>query len=98
MNLLPYATGEVDMAEEGMPADQTRIKLTYDLLNRTSKLRFFRPCVKRYKYNRIDSRLLKIPSSDWVIAMYLPMERFMKKKRGQVWIESRKKITKRIKD
>ena len=98
VNLLPYATGEVDVSKESMVIDQTRIKLTYDFLNRTSKLRFFRPCVKRYKYNRIDSRLLKIPSADWMIAIYLPMERFVKKKRGQVWIESRRKISKRVKD
>tara|TARA_B100000287_G_scaffold433481_1_gene495317 strand:+ start:327 stop:1145 length:819 start_codon:yes stop_codon:yes gene_type:complete len=98
LNLLPYATGDVDVSKEGLATDQTRIKLTYDLLNKTSKLRFFRPCVRRYKYNRIDSRLLKIPSADWMIAIYLPIERFVKKKRGRVWVESRRAIAKRMKD
>ena len=93
LNLLTYASGEPDTESETV-----RLKITYDLLNKTSKLRFFRPCVRRYKYNRIDSRLLRIPSKDWIIAMYLPIERFQKRKRGRVWHESRKQIAERVRD
>ena len=93
LNMLPYATDNPDNDSE-----TTRLRLTYDLLNKTSKLRYFRPCVKRYKYNSIDSRLLRIPSLDWMTAMYLPIERFAKKKREIVWKESRQAISKRVKD
>ena len=95
VNLLPYATGDTTKEET---IDQTRLKITYDLLNKTSKLRYFRPCVKRYKYNRIDSRLLRIPSVDWMTAIYLPLDRFQKKNRKIVWRESRWDIAKRMKD
>jgi len=93
VNMLPYATDNPDTDSE-----TTRLRLTYELLNKTSKLRYFRPCVKRYKYNSIDSRLLRIPAMDWVTAMYLPIERFAKKKREFVWKESRRAIDKRVKD
>ena len=93
LNLLTYATGDPDSESE-----TTRLKITYDILNKTSKLRFFRPCIKRYKYNRIDSRLLRVPSKDWLVAMYLPIDRFQKRKRGMVWEDTRRKITKRVKD
>jgi transcriptional regulator with XRE-family HTH domain len=93
VNMLAYATDDIDTDSE-----TTRLRLTYDLLNKTSKLRYFRPCVKRYKYNSIDSRLLRIPSIDWITAIYLPIERFAKKKREVVWKESRHAIATRVKD
>jgi len=93
LNLLTYATDDPDTESE-----TTRLRITYEVLDKTSKLRYFRPCVKRYRYNRIDSRLLRIPSRDWLTAMYLPIERFVKMKRQHVWKESRYQISKRVRD
>ena len=100
LNLLTYSTGDPNAEASDAPvtSETTRLKITYDLLNKTSKLRYFRPCVKRYRYKRIDSRMLRIPSRDWLTAIYLPLERFAKMKRQGVWKESRQKISKRVKD
>jgi hypothetical protein len=67
----------------------TKLKLSYDLLSRTSMS--FQPCVKRYLFSHVQSRFLEIDANEWDIAALLPVEQFQKSSSSKVWADSRKK-------
>ena len=71
-----------------------KLRMSYGLLNKISKYKYFRPCVKRYLTNHIRSRFLYIPAEEWDIALMLPTERFRKKQKQAIWTESKQKIRK----
>lgn len=73
----------------------TRIKLSYELLTSMSRLRYYKPAVKQYLNNYTRSKFLLIPSSEWNIAMMLPLERFAKKNIRTVFQDSRNIVRKR---
>jgi hypothetical protein len=75
--------------------ETTRLRLTYDILDRTSKFRYFKPCVKHYLNNMIDSRIIFIHPDEWEIALFLPLHRFRNATAAQVHKDSRNKITRR---
>lgn len=56
--------------------DKTRLRISYDLLNSASKYKYFEPCVKMYLKSHVKSRFLMVPSNEWDIALFLPLERF----------------------
>lgn len=60
--------------------DSTRLKMSYDILNSAAQFRFFKPCVKHYLNKGLRSRLITIPTEQWDIALFLPMERFQQGK------------------
>jgi len=69
--------------------NNTRLtKLRYDLLQSTRKYKEFRPCFKSYLTSQINSRLVRVPITDWQIAIFLPTEQFRKSGKANVWKES----------
>ena len=72
--------------------ENTRVRISYEILNKASKFRFFKPCIKRYLVNRVRSRFVKINSNQWDTALFLPTERFAKKSKGAVYRQSRSMI------
>lgn len=71
---------------------RTRLLVTYDLLQASSKYKQFRPCIKRYLNTHIQGPLLKVGASEWDIALFLPVESFAKQPMQNVWGESRQKF------
>ncbi len=69
--------------------ENTRIRLSYEILNKASKFRFFKPCIKRYLVSHVRSRFVKINSDQWDTALFLPTERFVKKSKSHVFRQSR---------
>lgn len=70
----------------------TKLKLTYNILKSSSRFRYFAPCVKHYLNNHVKSRFVSIHSNEWDIALFLPLERFAKKTKQQVFQETIKKL------
>ena len=70
----------------------TRFKMSYDLLNKTSKLSAFKPCYKKYLTKHIKSRISEISATEREIAIFLPTEQFVKKGKNSIWKDSRSKI------
>ena len=70
--------------------ESTKLRMSYQLLNRARKFRNFKPCVKRYLANRTQSQFVYIYPSEWDMALFLPTERFQKATKDKVWQESRK--------
>lgn len=71
--------------------EKTRLRLSYNLLNSATKYKYFEPCVKRYLKSHVRSRFLNIPSNEWDIALFLPLERFTVSK-SKVYQDSINKI------
>lgn len=57
--------------------ETTKLRISYDILNGASRFKEFAPCVKRYLYPHLRSKIVEIPPSDWEIAIFLPTERFV---------------------
>jgi hypothetical protein len=72
--------------------DTTRITLSYRLLDSASKYRYFKPTFKKYLNSNVRSRFIEINPSEWDIALFLPVERFEKASKSQVWKDSRNMI------
>jgi hypothetical protein len=70
----------------------TKLRLSYDLLSKASRIFEATPCIKRYLYNHVDSRFMEITADEWDIAALLPMESFVGASTNKVYTESRKKF------
>jgi hypothetical protein len=73
--------------------ESTKIKMNYLLLQKVYKLRYFRPCVKRYLMAHVRSPFMYVSPQEWDIALFLPTEKFVKQSRQNVWENSRRMLT-----
>jgi hypothetical protein len=73
--------------------DNTKLRMSYKILKGASKYRYFKPTFKHYLNEHVNSRFVKINSSEWDIALFLPTERFEKANKSRVFADSRKMIT-----
>lgn len=69
-----------------------RIRVTYPLLDSSSRFKEFRPCIKKYLYPHVKSRILKVKPEEWDVALYLPLQQFKKAPVKTVWQESIEEI------
>ena len=74
--------------------EETRLYISYKILQRTSKYRYFRPCIKRYLTSHVKSRYMLIPSNHWEVAIFLPIQKFIGADTDDIWRDSRKQIQK----
>jgi hypothetical protein len=72
--------------------ESTRFRLSYEMLKRASKLKAFRPCLKRYLSSHVRSRLAMVPAPEWEIATFLPTADFEKASSSEVYKDSRRKM------
>lgn len=72
--------------------ESTRLRLSYQMLNKAAKFRYFKPCVKQYLKDHLQSRFLYVYPSEWDIALFLPTERFAKASKSQVYAQSKKML------
>jgi hypothetical protein len=72
--------------------ESTRFRLSYDMLKRASRLKAFRPCLKRYLSSHVRSRLALVPAPEWEIATFLPTADFEKASSSEVYKDSRRKM------
>jgi len=81
-------------AVQGEPGEIDRLRVTYDILVASRRLKEFRPCIKRYLSGHIQSKILAIQPNEWDIAAFLPLQQFKGAKSEQVWQESLEEIRK----
>lgn len=72
--------------------DSTKLRLSYALLNKATKFKYFKPCVKHYLNSHVKTRFLWIPADQWETALFLPLERFVGATKQQVWRDSREMV------
>ena len=71
--------------------DKLQMVQPYRLLQRIRKLRWYKPCIKRYLNNHVQSRFVTVYPEEWNMALFLPMQTktFIGASQNQVWRESR---------
>lgn len=70
--------------------ENTVLNISYKILQSASNFRFFRPTVKMYLAKQVRSKFIKINSSEWDTALFLPVQSFQKQGQSVVWADSRK--------
>ena len=70
----------------------TRFRLNYELLQKTSRLRYFKPCFKHYLTAHVKSRFARVPETEWEIATFLPTASWEKASANSVYKFSRSMI------
>ena len=68
--------------------ETTRLRLSYDMLKGFSKIPRAKPTVHRYLLNKTRSKFVLINADEWEVALFLPVERFKKATKKQVWAHS----------
>lgn len=69
-----------------------RLRVTYDLLKMSSKYKAFKPCFKEYLVPHVQTPLMKVGAKEWDVALFLPVESFVKETKAEVWRQSIKAI------
>lgn len=72
--------------------ESTKLKISYKILESTSKFRMFKPCIKEYLFSHMKSKYMYVYPSEWDMALFLPVERFAKGTKQEVWRDSKTKI------
>ena len=72
--------------------ETTKFKLSYNLLQRAAKTKYYKACIKHYLSDHVASRFARIPAPEWEIAVFLPTSDFAGARKGKVYSDSRRKI------
>lgn len=72
--------------------DSTKFDLSYKMLMRASKMKYFKPCFKHYLTKHVRSKFAMVEAPEWEIATFLPTADFQKASRAQVYADSKRKI------
>ena len=89
---LAFLSKLLKFAVQGEPGEIDRLRVTYDILVASKRLKEFRPCIKRYLAGHIQSKILAIQPNEWDVAAMLPLQQFKGAKAQEVWQESLEQI------
>ena len=78
----------MNFAMMGDAGEIMRMRVTYDILTASKRLKEFRPCIKRYLSSHIQSKILTIQPNEWDIAALLPLQQFKGATAPEVWQDS----------
>jgi hypothetical protein len=78
----------MNFAVMGDAGEIMRMRVTYDILTASKRLKEFRPCIKRYLSSHIQSKILTIQPNEWDIAALLPLQQFKGATAPEVWQDS----------
>ena len=70
----------------------TKFAVSYELLQKTSKLKWYKPCVKHYLNKQVKSQFALVPAPEWEIATFLPTADFRKANNFKVYNDSQKMV------
>ena len=87
-----FLDGLIDIASDKRYTDNTRFDVSYSYLKKTSKMKYFEPCFKRYLKDHMRSRFAVVPAPEWEIATFLPTADFQKASKTKVYSDSRRMI------
>lgn len=73
--------------------ETTKLRMTYSTLAGASKFRYFKPCVKYYLNNHVQSKFIYISPTEWDVALFLPLHSFKGASIATVHRDSKRIIT-----
>jgi hypothetical protein len=82
----------LDITSNDKYDETTKFALSYSLLKRSSKYKYFKPCIKHYLASNVRSRFAKVHAPEWEIAAFLPTADWQKAGKSTVYSNSRRMI------
>lgn len=82
----------MDISNNKSYDEKTRFDLSYNLLKRAGKMKYFKPCFKHYLSEHVRSRFAVVPAPEWEIATFLPTADFAGSTKNKVYQDSRRMI------
>ena len=82
----------LDITNNRLYDESTKFQVSYNMLQRAAKMKYFKPCLKHYLSKHVRSRFAMIDAPEWEIATFLPTADFQKASRSQVYADSKRKI------
>jgi hypothetical protein len=70
----------------------SKLQISYQILKNTAKMKYFKPCIKRYLYSHVQSNFIEVDITEWDYVLFLPLARFQKATQTKVWTDSLSKI------
>lgn len=67
---------------------RTKLQYSYGMLKESAKFDIMKPCIKMYLPPHVRSQFLKIHPKDWMTAVMMPVDQFVKANKGKVWKDS----------
>lgn len=71
--------------------ESTRLQISYDIIKSVTRLKYAKPCLKRYLKSHLDSRVSEVPVEYWDMMAMLPSQQFTVNA-NTVYSKSRKQI------
>lgn len=68
------------------------VRLTYEKLKPFTRYKESLPCIRRYRRKNVRGRMVRIFPQEWLLAMFLPLEQFVKKPTATVWVDSMRRM------
>jgi hypothetical protein len=72
--------------------EKTKFSITYSMLKKSAKYKYFKPCFKHYLTSHVKSRFAKVSAPEWEIATFLPTADWEKASSSQVYKFSKEMI------
>ena len=72
--------------------DTTKFRMSYNLLKRASRMKYYKACIKHYLNEHVRSRFARVPAPEWEIATFLPTADWQKSTSNSVYKDSRRKF------
>jgi len=69
--------------------ETTKLRLRYNMLKGFTRFKRARPTVHRYLTGKVRSKFVLVEADEWEVALFLPVEKFKKANKKQVWAHSR---------
>ena len=79
----------LDITNNNSYNDSTKLKLSYELLQRSTKFKYFKPCFKHYLTDHVKGNFAMVPAPEWEIAVFMPTAQWKKASRNKVYKDSR---------
>ena len=92
LDLMREADDPADRSIQSQKGKLDWRKIRYQRLSQFARYKYFRPCLKHYKFQNMRSRMIQLDMDEWDIALFLPLERFENARKTKVWADSRRKI------
>ena len=82
----------LDVTNNRLYNESTKFQISYNMLQRAAKMKYFKPCFKHYLNSHVKSRFAMVEAPEWEIATFLPTADFQKASKAQVYADSKRKI------
>jgi hypothetical protein len=66
----------------------TKLQISYQILKGAAQMSYFKPCLKKYLADHVRSPFMYITPNQWDYTLMLPLERFKRRSKEFVWMES----------